>query len=109
MKTANAYGSFRAYARDHVGEIDDGAGWATAQLIDVNSRSARLRLAGAQHRYPEGRRLLVRIPCKANRTHSCPPALETTAAVDWVQEDELGLEFVHALEYGVSELQRMVG
>lgn len=109
MNTTTAYGGFRAYARDHVGEIGDGNGWATAQLIDVNNRSARLRLAGAQLRYSQGRSLQVRIPCKAGRALTCPKSLEASAAVDWVQEDEIGLHFLHALDYGVSELQQMVG
>lgn len=109
MNTTTAYGGFKAYARDHVGEIGDGAGWATAQLIDLNNRSARLRLAGAQLRYSKGRSLQVRIPCKAGTALACPASLETAAAVDWVQEDEIGLQFLHALDYGVSELQQMVG
>jgi len=97
------FNTFRAYARDRMGELLGPGASCPAQLIHMSRYDARLRLADAAGRFAPGSILELHVPNTASGE-----GVRAAASVHWVQEDELGLLFDTPLDVGAHELQTML-
>ena len=101
------FNTFRAYARNHTGELwEPGRACQAcqAQMIHMSRYDARLRLQDDACNYAPGRLLELRVSDKLGRT----AALSARAAVLWVHDNELGLFFPDPLDVGAHELQSLL-
>lgn len=94
----------KAYPARHQCLLREGQHVATAQLIDMNHISARVKfpsIATAQaFEYSSHLTLDPELDLHARKIHP------VHCQVAWRQDDEIGLEFKHRLNVGIAELQQ---
>lgn len=98
------FNTFRAYARNHTGELWDSGKACQAEMIHMSRYDARLKLQDSACNYAPGRLLELRVSDKLGRT----APLSARASVHWVKDNELGLLFAHPLDMGAHELQSLL-
>ena len=95
-----------AYGFNHECAIHKLGDSIKAQLIDISSAGARLKLTGPAWNFDPGRGDVIAFNPGINGVPEL--SVDIKAEIRWVQEDEIGLSFKKELSLTASDLQRFL-